>query len=180
VVDFLRTTFKRKIELSYSYGQSPKKATVFKTIYLTISAAVFAYAAYLLIDYIVYGFKEGVTFDDCVILISSVIELLFEGAVIGFIVRSYKAPTILMKNLVFKQDGTPYLAGIIIVLIGVLITAALSVVFFISAYFHQLIKLDARDQYFILSVGLTLFTNLLFTEIYFLTFRHESGSFAII
>lgn len=166
--------------MAYLYRKSPKKTTVFKTLYLLLSTAVFSYAAYLLIDYIVYGFKSGVTFDDCIILISSVISLLFEGAIIGFIIRSYKAPTILMKNLVFKQDGTPYLPGIIIVLLGVLITAALSVVFLISAYFRQIVKLDARDQYFILSVGLILFVNMLFTEIYFLTFRHESGTFEII
>lgn len=166
--------------MPYFYKHTPKKSVIFKTVYLLFSVAVFCYAAYLLIDYVVYGFKAGVTFDDCIILISSVIALLFQGSVIGFIIRSYKAPTILMKNLVFKQDGTPYLPGIIIVLIGILITAAMSIVFLISAYFHKIVNLDARDQYFILSVGLMLFVNLLFTDIYFITFRHESGSFTII
>lgn len=166
--------------MAYSYQKSPKKAIIFKSVYLFFSAAVFCYAMYLLIAYIVFGFKEGVDFDDCITLISSVVALLFEGAVIGFIVRSYKAPTILMKNLVFKNDGRPYLPGILIVLAGILITAALTIVFVISAYFHTIVKLFVRAQYFIVSVGLILFVNLLFTEIYFLTFRHESGTFEII
>lgn len=166
--------------MAYSYRKSPKKATVFKSIYLILSIAVFCYSAYLLIDYIVYGFKEGLEFDDCIMLISSVVALLFEGSIIGFIIRSFKAPTILMKNLVFKYDGTPYLVGIILVLVGVLLSAALSIVFLISAYFHKFIDLYVRAQCFILSVGLILFVNMLFTEIYFLTFRHESGTFEII
>lgn len=170
----------RKLRLAYRYGKYTAKSIAFKTLYLIFSVAVFGYAAYLLVDYIVYGFKAGVTFDDCIILISSVVALLFEGAVIGFIIRSYKAPTILMKNLVFKQDGTPYWPGVIVILVGVLLLAAATVVFFISAYFKQLIKLDARDQYFILSVCLILFVNLLFTDIFFVTFRHESGTFTII
>lgn len=166
--------------MAYSYRRSPQKATVFKVIYLICSVAVFCYSAYLLIDYIVYGFKNGVDFDDSITLISSVVALLFEGSVIGFILRSFKAPTILMKNLVFKNDGTPYLAGVFLVLAGVLLSAALSVVFLISAYFHQFIDLYVRAQCFIFSVGLILFVNMLFTEIFFLTFRHESGTFAII
>lgn len=166
--------------MAYSYRKSPKKATVFKIAYLICSAAVFCYSAYLLIDYIVDGFKNGVDFDDCITLISSVVALLFEGSVIGFILRSFKAPTILMKNLVFKNDGTPYFVGVFLVLAGVLLSAALSVVFLISAYFHQLVELYVRAQYFVFSVGLILFVNMLFTEIYFLTFRHESGTFAII
>lgn len=85
-----------------------------------------------------------------------------------------------MKNLVFKNDGRPYLPGILIVLAGIMITAALTIVFVISAYFHTIVKLFVRAQYFIVSVGLILFVNLLFTEIYFLTFRHESGTFEII
>lgn len=162
------------------FKQTSRKNTVFKSVYLAVSCLVEAFLAYLLIEYVIYGFNHGVSFDDCVILISSVIALLFEGSVIGFIIRSYRAPTVLMKNLVFKQDGAPYVPGIVLTVAGSVISLALAVVFTVSGYGTSLIEIPARAQRFICSVGWTLFANFLFTDIYFLTYRHESGSFAII
>ncbi|MCM1533035.1 MAG: hypothetical protein NC099_00090 [Corallococcus sp.] len=162
------------------YRQTPRKTIIFKSVYLSVSLAVIGYALYSLIDYIIYGFHNKISFDDCIVLISLVIAILFEGSIIGFIIRSYRYPTVLMKNLVFKNDGTPYLAGIILVLVGALISCAVAVVFFISGYAKSLLDIPLRAQRFVAYVGLMLFVNLAFTEIYFLTFRHESGSFTII
>lgn len=162
------------------YRHSPKKTIAFKTTYLVISLAIICYALYLVIDYIAYGFKSQINFDDCIVMIALVVAVLFEGSIIGFIVRSYRAPTILMKNLVFKNDGTPYLSGIILVLVGALISCAVAVVFFVSAYARSFLEIPLRAQCFIACVSLMLFVNLTFTEVYFLTFRHESGTFAII
>lgn len=162
------------------YRNRPSKAIIFKALYLAATIAVMGFAIYLLVDYIVYGFKNQLDLDDCFVLIASTVLMLFEGAIAGFIVRSFRAPTILMKNLVFKEDGQPYLAGILLVLAGVLITCALAVVFLVSAYGKSIIDIAIRIQRFIASVGLILFVNLLFTEFYFITFRHEAGTFTII
>ncbi len=163
-----------------NYRVSPKKAIVFKILYLVCSAAVVAYTAYIFIENLAHGIRASLTLDDIVLLISSLISMLFEGAIMGFIVRSFKLPTILMKNLVFKNDGEPYVPGIVLVSVGIAITLAMSVVFFVSAFVTNFVSMSLRAQYFILDVGLTLLVNLLFTLIYFFVFRHESGSFAII
>lgn len=160
--------------------QYPRKNLIFKSVYLACSIVVIAYVLYCLISFVVYGFANGVSFDDCIVLVSSVVAALFEGSIIGFIVRSFHAPTILMKNIVFKNDGTPFLPGLILTLAGCLAALALSVVFGISAYVTPLFKISVRAQYFVFSIGLILFVNFLFTDVYFVTYRHESGSFAII
>lgn len=162
------------------YRNRPTKAMVFKIIYLVATIAVICFAIYLLIDYIVYGFKYQLDLDDCFVLVASTVSVLFEGSIAGFIVRSFRAPTILMKNLVFKDDGRPYPIGILLVLVGALLSCALAVVFLVSAYGSSIINIALRIQRFIASVGLILFVNLLFTDIYFVTFRHESGTFTII
>lgn len=162
------------------YRQTSKKNVIFKSCYLAISCLVVIYIVYLLADYIAFGFREGLSFDDCVILISSVISALFEGSIAGFIVRSYRAPTILMKNLVFKQDGTPYKPGIALVSVGCALALAVAILFTVSGYGVSIIEIPARAQRFICSVGWMLFVNFLFTDLYCVTYRHESGTFAII
>lgn len=162
------------------YRNIPKKATIFKVTYFVFSLLVCCYTAFLLIEHMVYGFKNGVNFDDCVILIATLFALLFEGSIAGFAVRSFKNPTILMKNLVFKNDGTPYLPGLLTVSIGAVLALAAGIVAFISAYFHSLVDLPARAQTFIFDICLMVFVNLSFATAYFVAFRHESGSFAII
>ena len=162
------------------YRNIPLKATIFKVIYFVFSLLICVYSVYLLIDHVIYGLNKGVNFDDCVILIATLFALLFEGSITGFAVRSFKNPTILMKNLVFKNDGTPFLPGLLTVAIGAVAACAASVVCFISAYFNPLVNLSARAQTFIFDVCLIVFVNLSFITAYFFTFRHESGSFAII
>ena len=162
------------------YQASRKKSPIFKIIYLVFSALTIAYTAYIFIENIANGIDKGLTFDDIVLLIATLVSMLFEGSIIWFIIRSFKEPTILMKNLVFKNDGTPYKPGIALVSVGIAITLAITVVMFISAYFIELIKIPVRAQRFILDVGLTLLVNLSFVLAYFFTYRHESGSFSII
>ena len=163
-----------------SYKFAGKKAVVFKTIYLIFSLLVAIYTAYLLIANLVAGVKAGITFDDTIVLIAVLIALLFQGSIVGFVIRSFKAPTILMKNLVFKNDGTPYLAGLVGIAIAAVITTALAIVIFVSAYIVNLFNMDKQSQCFILCFLLIVCVNFSFTTIYFFTFRHESGSFTII
>ena len=161
-------------------SQNPRKNLIFKSVYLLCSIALMGYVLYLLIAFIAYGFKSGVTFDDRIVLISLVVASLYHGSMIGFIVRSYRAPTLLMKNLVFKNDGTPYKPGIIVISIGAVIALAVSIVFGISAYGTKFIDISMRAQCFIFSVGLIMLTHLTFADAYFVVYRHESGTFAII
>ncbi len=157
-----------------------KKSLIFKIIYLLFSIAIEAYTVYLLVSLIVAGFTSGTDFDSIIIMFATVFAALFEGSIIGFIIRSFKAPTLLMKNLVFKYDGTPYIIGVVVVLCGAIITLALAVMFFVFAYVKSLINIPVSAQCFIADVFSILSINLFFVFAYFLTFRHESGSFAII
>ena len=162
------------------YRNIPKKATVFKIFYLVLSLLVAAYTAFILIENLVHGIKAGLVFDDTILMIASLFALLFESSITGFIIRSLKHPTILMKNLVFKNDGTPFWVGLIPVAIVAVVTLALSVLMFVSAFITNLFTMNIRGQYFLLAVMLIVSVNLSFTTIYFFTFRHESGSFTII
>ena len=162
------------------YQVSHKKSVVFKILYLIFSALVIGYTAFIFFANIVNGINVGLTFDDIILLIATLVCILFEGAIIWFIIRSFKEPTILMKNLVFKNDGTPYKPGIALVCVGIALSLAMSATMFVSAYVVALIQIPIRAQYFILAVGLTLLVNLAFVLAYFFTYRHESGSFAII
>lgn len=140
-----------------------------------------AFSSFVFFENIANGIKNSLTFDDIIVVIATLFALLFEGSIIGFIIRSFKEQTILMKNLVFKNDGTPYLPGIIVISVGILLTCAMSVLFVISAFVNDIFTaIPFRAQYFILDVALTLFVNFVFILAYFFTFRHESGSFAII
>ena len=162
------------------YQVSRKKSIVFKVLYLIFSALTIGYTVYIFFENLIHGINDGLIFDDIILLISTLVAALFEGAIIWFIIRSFKEPTLLMKNLVFKNDGTPYKPGIAIVCVGIVLTIALIAVAFVSAYVVELIKIPTRAQYFLLDVGLTLFVNLSFVLAYFFTYRHEAGSFAII
>lgn len=157
-----------------------KKAPVFKTVYLIFSLLVAIYTAYLLVFNLIRGVKTGITFDDSILLIAVLIALLFQGSIVGFVVRSFRAPTVLMKNLVFKNDGTPYMAGLIGVAVTAAVTTVLAVLMFVSAYIVNLFNMDKQSQCFILCFLLIISVNFVFTTVYFFTFRHESGSFTII
>lgn len=167
-------------DIVVKYMPTRKKSLTFKIVYLVLSVAVEAYCLYLLIERLVHGIEQQLVFDDIVLLIATLVAVLFEGSIIGFIVRSFKFPTLLMKNLVFKNDGTPYLPGLIIVCIGVVLSLAACIAVAISAFATDWIKISLPAQRYILAVGAIVLVNLGFTLAYFITFRHESGSFAII
>lgn len=174
------TLRKLKVE-TMNYRATPKKAIIFKIIYLVFSLLVAGFTAFVFFENIINGINNGLTFDDIIVVIATLFALLFEGSIIGFIIRSFKEPTILMKNLVFKNDGTPYVPGIVAICVGILLSCVMSVLFFLSAFVTELFSaIPFRAQYFILAVFLTLFVNFVFVLAYFFTFRHESGSFAII
>lgn len=158
----------------------PRKSIIFKIIYLVFTVAVSIFTAYLLIADIVRGCRVGMMFDDIIVLITLLISLLFEASIAGFIIRSFKQPTLLMKNLVFKWDGTTYLIGIVSVAISTVISFALTIVMFLSAFFFHLLNIVATAEELIFDILLIVCTNLSFTTAYFFTFRHESGSIAVI
>lgn len=157
-----------------------KKSLTFKILFFIFSVLVACYSAYLLVCTLIKGIDSGLSFDDIILSIAILFALLFEGSIAGFAARSFKAPTILMKNLVFKRDGTPYKPGIISIFSAAVVTCLLSVLFFISAYVHNLFTMEFSAQCFILNVLLILFVNFSFTTAYFFVFKHESGSFEII
>ena len=162
------------------YKYIPRKAIVFKIIYLCCTVAVGLFLAYQLVANLVQGFRAGIKFDDILVLITVLFSLLFEGSIAGFIIRSFKEPTLLMKNLVFKWDGTPYIVGIVSVSLSAVAALALTVVMFLSAYFFHWLGLPFNVEQMIFGILLIIFVNLFFTATYFFTFRHESGSIAII
>ncbi len=162
------------------YKYIPRKAIVFKIIYLCCTIAVGIFLAYELVANLVQGFRAGIKFDDILVLITVLFSLLFEGSIAGFIIRSFKEPTLLMKNLVFKWDGTPYVVGIVSVCVSAVVALALTVVMFLSAYFFRWLGLPFNVEQMIFGILLIIFVNLAFTSAYFFTFRHESGSIAII
>lgn len=158
-----------------------KKPYIFKTVYLLLSLPVTFFCLYLLWDYLKLGFAGQITFDDIVNMLTILLALLFEGAIIGFIIRSYRHPTILMKNLVFKQDGTPFRPGLIITATGSVLTGATCAVMFYYATQDRIEPLlSARTLLFIGAMMWIMFHNLLFTVAYFFTFRHEAGTFEAI
>lgn len=158
-----------------------KKITLFRWVYLIVSALVFGYTAYLVADYLLYGFHNRISFNDIVNMVALVFALLFAGSIIGFIIRSFRYATLLMKNLVFKRSGEPYYVGVLIVLAGILITGCIAGLFLYSAYIQSLFPaIDPRTQTFIAAVFTMLFINLAFVDLYFLAFRHEAGTFEII
>lgn len=158
-----------------------KKPYIFKTIYLLFSLPVAGFCIYLLCDYLKLGFHGQLVFDDIVNMLTVLLALLFEGAIIGFIVRSYRHPTILMKNLVFKQDGTAFRPGLIITTAGSVLTGAACAAAFYLGFIGGIDKLlSARTLFFIGAMVWIMFHNLLFTVAYFFTFRHEAGTFETI
>lgn len=163
------------------YQVSRKKAITFKILYLTFSLLTIGFTVFIFFENLVNGFRNGLTFDEIILLIASLFAALFEGSITWFIIRSFKQPTILMKNLVFKNDGTPYIPGIVLVSIGVAIGLALAGVFFVSSFITPIFAtMPLRAQWFLFDVGLIMLVNMLFTLLFYFFFRHESGSFSVI
>lgn len=161
-------------------ARKPSKIKVFRLTYLAFSLLVAAFSLSLFLRALVLAFKNGVMLDGTVQLIALLLNVLFQAAIVMFIVRSMRSgQTLLMKNIVFKQDGAPFVFGIVVSAVLAVAFVALSVVLVVSAIVG-LFSMDVNAQLLIASVTLTLGVNAAFCFAYFVTFRHESGSFEII
>ena len=157
------------------------KIRVFRAIYLTISALVLCFTVYNLVRNILSGIHASLSFKEMVNIFALLFALLFEFSIVLFIIRSMRSQTLLMKHLVFKPDGTPFKLGVILVAAGGVILTVLTVVIFASAFGSNfLAPMEKKMQFFIADVMMIFGINLLFTLFYFLTFRHESGTFEMI
>lgn len=157
------------------------KIRVFRAIYLTISALVLCFTVYNLVRNILSGIHASLSFKEMVNIFALLFALLFEFSIVLFIIRSMRSQTLLMKHLVFKPDGTPFKLGVILVAAGGVILTALTVVILASAFGSNfLAPMEKKMQFFIADVMMIFGINLLFTLFYFLTFRHESGTFEMI
>lgn len=156
------------------------KIVIFRIIYLVLSLAVCVLTGYLLVDSVVTHLHRALDFKATVNLFALLFALLFEAGIVMFILRSMRSQTLLMKHLVFKADGTPYRPGVIsTALFGAAMTVA--AVFFLSAGALSLLpRMERAMQLFIGDVALIFALNLDATFSYFLLFRHESGTFALI
>lgn len=158
------------------------KITKFRLTYLIASLALCAYLTYQLISGIILDFQGTTDFQSIIDLFSLLFTLLFELSVVLFIIRSLRShQTLLMKNLVFNRDGTPFRAGLTAICIGGLLLTALGIALLACVYSgNLLLDLERQTLLFIADVGLIFGVNLDFVLIYFLLFRHESGAFALI
>ena len=157
------------------------KITVFRLIYLLFTVLTFGFSVFLMVRDFAYGLKNQIDFNLIIDMVSVLFCGLFEISVALFIVRSLSLrQTLLIKNVVFKRDGSPFFAGVIFtVVIGTLLTA-LSVMVISAAGANIFTKMNIGAQLFIADVTATLGVNLLFCFIYFLLFRHEAGTFELI
>lgn len=157
------------------------KIKIFRIFYLVISLALCAYTTFLLLSGIISNLHGALEFKDTVNLFALLFALLFECGIVMFIIRSMRSQTLLMKNLVFKQDGTPYRLGVVLVSVGGIVLSIVGILLLCSAYFWHLFPGMEKDmQLFIADVALIFGINLDFTLGYFLCFRHESGTFLLI
>lgn len=157
------------------------KIKLFRIVYLIVSLVLCLYTAFLLIAGVVAGVRGEPDFKAIVNLFALLFALLFEVSIVLFIIRSMRSQTLLMKNLVFKPDGTPYRLGVGLVSGGAIVLTALGIFFLCSAYgWNVLPKMKQDMQLFIADVMLIFGINLDFTLAYFLLFRHESGTFQLL
>lgn len=153
---------------------APTKTTIFKIFYLVFTLLVAAFAAYQTILNIVHVSDNHQSFDDIILLVAAICSVLFEGGIAAFIIRSFKAPTLLLKFVVFKDDGTPYISRIIIVSVVAFVALATSVVMFVSAYVTRFINLETIAQSFLLDLALIIFVNAIFAIGYFFAYRDDA------
>lgn len=158
-----------------------KKRIIYKLFFLLCSLAVFLYVTAFIAAAVQSGFKGTAVFSELIDTVAAVFALLFEGTVIVFILRSFKLPTVLIKNIVFRRDGTINRPGFIFSAAGAAISAAASGVFLYSAHIKSIIPmLTFLTQMFIAGVSLIMFVNLLFVVSFYFVFRHEASVFDII
>lgn len=158
------------------------KIKAFRMTYLTLSLALCAYMLYQLIAGICTGLNDRLGFTGIINLFSLLFALLFETGITLFIIRSLHASqTLLMKNLVFNRDGSPYHVGVGFVSIGAPVFLAMAVFFLGCTYGWELLsQLDPGMLLLAADVTLIFGLNLSATMTYFLLFRHEAGAFALI
>jgi hypothetical protein len=158
------------------------KILAFRVIYLIITALILLYSLYLLLNNIAYVADKGMATNDIINIFATTFALMFETSIMLFIIRSMRSrQTLLMKNLVFKRDGKPYMPGVVGCAVGGILLLAASVVMLVAAYGNGMLEAMAvQIRLFIADVTLMLGTNLAASFVYFLLFRHESGSFEII
>lgn len=157
------------------------KIRIFRAVYLTVSILILCFTVYNLVQNILSGIHTSLPFKDMVNIFALLFALLFELSIVLFIVRSMRSQTLLMKHLVFKPDGTPFKLGVALVAAGGVILTALAAIVFASAFGSNfLAPMEKKMQFFIADVMMIFGINLLFTLFYFLTFRHESGTFEMI
>jgi len=158
------------------------KITVFRLIYLLFTVLTFGFSVFLMVRDFAYGLKNQIDFNLIIDMVSVLFCGLFEISVALFIVRSLSSrQTLLIKNVVFKRDGSPFFAGVLFTVVSGTLLTALSVLMVISAAGANIFtKMIIGAQLFIADVTATLGVNLLFCFIYFLLFRHEAGTFELI
>lgn len=160
---------------------SHSKIKLFRIIYLLVSLALCVFTTYLLLNGIFTNLHSELQFKSVVNLFALLFALLFEISIVLFIIRSMRSQTLLMKNLVFKPDGTPYRLGIWLVSVNGFVLSTIGIFFLCNAYLFGLLpKMAQESQLFIADVMLIFGVNLDFTFAYFLLFRHESGTFELI
>lgn len=161
--------------------QTAKRIKAFRISYLICSLCIAAFGIYVLALCLIDGINNGVTFDLTINAVSVTVCVLFEVAIIFFIIRSLRTHlTLLMKNLVFKQDGSPYPFGIIASAVGSVLFIAATILLFVAPALNWLDAMTTPMRLFIADVTLTMAANLGFTQAYFWCFRRESGTFEII
>ena len=157
------------------------KIRIFRAVYLTVSVLILCFTVYNLAQNILSGIHTSLPFKDMINIFALLFALLFEFSIVLFIVRSMRSQTLLMKHLVFKPDGTPFKFGVALAAAGGVILTALAAVVFASAFGSDFLEpMERKMQLFIADVTLIFGMNLLFTLLYFIIFRHESGTFEMI
>lgn len=158
------------------------KIKSFRISYLLVSLVVCGFVAVQLMAGIVSSFRGNVDFSMIIDLFCLLFALLFEVGILLFIIRSLRShQTLMMKNLVFKIDGTPFRPGVISAAVGGSITTIAAVFFLCCGYGLDIFpNLSHLTTMFIASVSLIFAVNLDFLLVYFLLLRHEASAFALI
>ena len=137
-----------------------------------------AFTIFLIVTNIIDGINNGLQFDKALDLFTFVALGLFESGIISFIIRSLRGgQTLLIKHLVFKRDGTPYIFGIVLVAVGALLTLVLGILLATKVMAPSMVL---SSRMLVIDILFTVFVNLFFVDLYAWVFRHESGTFQII
>ncbi len=127
---------------------------------------------------VIDGIKNGLEFGKALDLFTFVALLLFESGITTFIFRSLRGgQTLLIKHLVFKRDGKPYVFGITLVSVGAVVTLTLGTLLVTSVIAPSM---EWLVRMLLVDIMFTIFINLFFVDLYAWVFRHESGTFQII